>query len=162
MKKALIIVYDGKTPPVQAQKNAAEILAQYGLINSLEKIDIYTLDEADIVTAMVEKAMTGGKKEFVEFEKPEEWAAKIIIDMFKESLLDKAGDTFGIVLSLKLSSDVFGNTDSDFMKAMRILTQEHAEDNITDKQRKYLDDKAFQVMRQVFYLVCQKQSIVFR
>ena len=162
MKRAVIIVYDGKVPPIQAQKNTAEILAQYGLVDNLEKVEVYTLDEADIVTAMVEKAIRCDKKKCIEFEKPEEWAAEIIIDMFKESLLDKAGDTFGITLSLKFSSEAFGNSDTNFMRAMRILSQEHAEDNITDKQRQYLDNRAFQIMRQVFYLACQKQSIVFQ
>ena len=45
MKQAVIIVYDGKNPPLQAQKDAAGMLAQYGLIDNLENVEVYVLNK---------------------------------------------------------------------------------------------------------------------
>lgn len=169
MKKAVIIVYDGKNPPLQAQKDAAKKLAQYGLIDDLENIEVYVLDEAaiaspmEMVIAIAEKAIGNADHSNVVFEKPEEWAAKMVINDFSEALSTKDYDAFNAALSVRLSSELMrGFEKADFIRAIRILTKEHAENNITDAQRVYLDDRVFQIMRRSFYLVCQGRHIVFR
>jgi hypothetical protein len=161
MKRIVIIVYDGKNPPPQAQKDAAGMLAQYGLIDNLENVEVYVLDEAEMVAAIAGKALSGNHNNIV-FEKPEEWAAKMVINDFLEALSTKDYDTFSVALSIRLSSELMRGPETDFMRAIRILTKEHAENNITDAQRACLDDRVFQIMRRSFYLVCQGRHIVFR
>ena len=162
MKQAVIIVYDGKNPPLQAQKDAAKMLAQYGLIDNLENVEVYVLDEAAIVAAIAGKAIGSADHSNVVFEKPEEWAAKIMINDFLEAVTSKDYDTFSVALSIRLSSELIRRPETDFMKAVRILTKEHAENNISESQRNYLDDRIFQIMRRSFYLVCQGRHIVFQ
>lgn len=161
MKHIVIIVYDGKNPPLQAQKDAAGMLAQYGLIDNLENVEVYVLDEAEMVAAIAGKAL-GGNHSNVVFEKPEEWAAKMVINDFSEALSTKDYDTFSVALSVRLSSELIRGPETDFIRAIRILNKEHAENNITDAQRACLDDRMFQIMRRSFYLVCQGRHIVFR
>ena len=161
MKQIVIIVYDGKNPPLQAQKDAAGMLAQYGLIDNLENVEVYVLDEAEMVAAIAGKAL-GGNHNNIVFEKPEEWAAKIVINDFSEALSAKDYDTFSVALSVRLSSELIRGPETDFIRAIRILNKEHAENNITDAQRACLDDRVFQIMRRSFYLVCQGRHIVFR
>ena len=161
MKQAVIIVYDGKNPPLQAQKDAAGMLAQYGLIDNLENVEVYVLDEADMVAAIAAKAINNASNHIV-FEKPEEWAAKMVINDFSEALSTKDYDAFNAALSVRLSSELMRGSETDFIRAIRILNKEHAENNITDAQRTCLDDRVFQIMRRSFYLVCQGRHIVFR
>lgn len=162
MKQVVIIVYDGKNPSLQAQKDTAGMLAQYGLIDDLEHVEVYVLDEAEMVAAIAGKAINNASNHVV-FEKPEEWAAKIVINDFSEALSTKDYDAFNAALSVRLSSELMrGFEKADFIKAIRILTKEHAENNITDAQRACLDDRVFQIMRRSFYLVCQGRHIVFR
>lgn len=161
MKRAVIIVYDGKNPPLQAQKDAAGMLAQYGLIDNLENVEVYVLNEAEIVAAIAGKAL-GDNHNNIVFEKPEEWAAKMVINDFSEALSTKDYDTFSVALSVRLSSELMRGSETDFIRAIRILNKEHAENNITDAQRACLDDRMFQIMRRSFYLVCQGRHIVFR
>ena len=166
MKRVVIIVYDGKNPPLQAQKDAAGMLAQYGLIDNLENVEVYVLDEAEMVAAIAGKALSDkglvSNHNNIVFEKPEEWAAKIVINDFSEALSAKDYDTFSVALSVRLSSELIRGPETDFIKAIRILNKEHAENNLTDAQRVYLDDRMFQIMRRSFYLVCQGRHIVFR
>ena len=161
MKRVVIIVYDGKNPPLQAQKDAAGMLAQYGLIDNLENVEVYVLNEAEIVAAIAGKAL-GDNHNNIVFEKPEEWAAKMVINDFSEALSAKDYDTFSVALSVRLSSELMRGSETDFIRAIRILNKEHAENNITDAQRACLDDRVFQIMRRSFYLVCQGRHIVFR
>lgn len=166
MKRAVIIVYDGKNPPLQAQKDAAGMLAQYGLIDNLENVEVYVLDEAEMVAAIAGKALSDkglvSNHNNIVFEKPEEWAAKMVINDFSEALSTKDYDTFSVALSVRLSSELMRGSETDFIRAIRILNKEHAENNITDVQRACLDDRVFQIMRRSFYLVCQGRHIVFR
>ena len=161
MKQIVIIVYDGKNPPLQAQKDAAGMLAQYGLIDNLENVEVYVLNEAEMVAAIAGKAL-GDNHNNIVFEKPEEWAAKIVINDFSEALSAKDYDTFSVALSVRLSSELIRGPETDFIRAIRILNKEHAENNLTDAQRACLDDRVFQIMRRSFYLVCQRRHIVFR
>ena len=161
MKQIVIIVYDGKNPPLQAQKDAAGMLAQYGLIDNLENVEVYVLNEAEMVAAIAGKAL-GDNHNNIVFEKPEEWAAKIVINDFSEALSAKDYDTFSVALSVRLSSELIRGPETDFIRAIRILNKEHAENNLTDAQRACLDDRVFQIMRRSFYLVCQGRHIVFR
>ena len=160
MKCAVIIVYEGTAPSVQAQRDAIQGIAQYGNISDLENIDVYTLNEAEILSAIVAKAVP--VDDVQTFEKPEEWAAKIVINDFLEAVTSKDYDTFSVALSIRLSSELIRRPETDFMKAVRILTKEHAENNISESQRNYLDDRMFQIMRRSFYLVCQGRHIVFQ
>ena len=160
MKCAVLIVYDGTTPPLQAQRDAAQAIAQYGCIADLEKIDVYVLNQMEILSAILGKAIPVDKVQ--SFEKPEEWAAKIVINDFSEALSAKDYDTFSVALSVRLSSELMRGSETDFIRAIRILNKEHAENNITDAQRACLDDRMFQIMRRSFYLVCQGRHIVFR
>lgn len=162
MKKAVIIVYDGKVPPLQAQKDAANALAQYGIINKLENIEVYVLDEAEIAAAIVGKALSNDKENVIEFEKPEIWAANLIINGFKEALTSKDYDTFSVTLSIRLSSELPTVPNTDFIKAIHVLTNEGAENNLNDDQRVLLDDRVFGIIRRSFYLVCQGRHIIFR
>ena len=167
MKQVVIIVYDGKTPPIQAQKDAAGMLAQYGIIDDLEHVEVYVLDETEMVAAIAGKAMSDKgvhptNHSNIIFEKPEEWAAKIVINDFKEALTSKDYDTFGVALSIRLSSELMRTPETRFMKAVRILTKEHSENNLDNDKRAILDDRAFQIMRRSFYLVCQGRHIVFQ
>ena len=163
MKKAVIIVYDGKVPPLQAQKDAANALAQYGIINKLENIEVYVLDEAEIAAALVGKALDSSKDDVIKFEKPEEWAANTVINAFKDALRSKEYDTFSVALSLRLSSEIYkGTPETDFVKAVRILTTEGAQNNLDDGKRVYLDDRVFSILRRCFHLVCLGHHITFQ
>lgn len=160
MKCAVIIVYEGSTPSLQAQKDAVQAIAQYGNISDIEKIDVYTLNEAEILSAIVGKAIPANDVQT--FERPEEWAAKIIINDFLEAVSSKDYDTFGVALSIRLSSEFLRSPESDFIKAVRVLNKEHAERYITESQRNYLDDRIFQILRRSFYMVCQGRHITFQ
>lgn len=161
MKQAVIIVYDGKTPSVRAQRDSARILAQYGLIDDLEKVEVYVLDEAEIVAAIAAKAICEEGNAVDCPKTPEDWAADVIFVDFEELLIQKDYDSFNSALSLKLSLELTKLPESDFIKAVRILTRPHAEDNIIE-HREVFDNRILQIMRRSFYLVCQGRHIVFR
>lgn len=160
MKCAVLIVYDGTTPPLQAQRDAAQAIAQYGCIADLEKIDVYVLNQMEILSAILGKAIPVDKVQ--SFEKPEEWAAKIVMNDFEEALIAKDYDSFTAALSVRLSMELIRRPETNFIKAIRILTKEHAEENLEASKREILDDRIFQIMRRSFYLVCQGRHIVFQ
>ena len=161
MKHAVIIVYDGTTPPAQAIKDATAAIAQYGVISDLDKIAVYVLDEAAILQAITAKAIAG-TSEHVEFEKPEHWAAKLIINDFNEALMSKDYDSFNTAISMRLSTEISRRPETNFVKAIKILSTENSETNIGDEFANILDGRIFAIIRRSFYLVCQGRHIVFR
>lgn len=161
MKHAVIIVYDGTRPPVQAQKDAAAALAQYGIISDLDRISVYVLDEAAILQAVAGKAISD-TTETVKFEKPEQWAAKLIVADFNEALVSKDYDSFNAAISMRLSTELSRFPETDFVKAIKILSSENSESNIGDEFVNILDNRVFAIIRRSFYLVCQGRHIIFR
>lgn len=161
MKHAVIIVYDGARPPLQAQKDAAAALAQYGIISDLDKINVYVLDEAAILQAITRKAIAD-TSEPVKFEKPEQWAAKLIVTDFNEALMSKDYDSFNAAISMRLSTELSRFPETDFVKAIKILSAENSESNIGDEFVNILDKRVFAIIRRSFYLVCQGRHIMFQ
>lgn len=161
MKHAVIIVYDGTTPPAQAVKDATAAIAQYGVISDLDKLNVYVLDEAAILQAITAKAIAG-KSERVEFEKPEHWAARLIVSDFNEALMSKDYDSFNAAISMRLSTEMSRIPETDFVKAIKILSAENSETNIGEEYGNILDGRIFAIIRRSFYLVCQGRHIIFR
>ena len=114
----------------------------------------------EILSAILGKAIPVDKVQ--SFEKPEEWAAKIVINDFEEALIAKDYDSFTAALSVRLSMELIRRPETNFIKAIRILTKEHAEENLEASKREILDERIFQIMRRSFYLVCQGRHIVFQ
>lgn len=159
MKHAVIIVYDGEYPSIGAQQAAAAAIAQYGFIHDLEKVEMYVLDESAIVTAIAGAAI---KAAAVQEETNEEWAIRIVYTEFKDSLISADFEEFTTSLAVKLAVELASN--SDLVRAVRILAKEGAEQAISDEVKiKYgLTQRVFQSIRRTLNLVCQGRHIIFR
>lgn len=160
MKRALIIVYDGLYPALHIQKAAAETLASYGIIEDLDKIEIYAMDEESIVQAIAAKAIADANNQIVP--KPEDWAADVMFKQFKEAILSADYEEFATALAIKLAIEMAN--DTDLVKAVRILAKEETENIMSDeiKSRYGLSKRIFQSIRRTLNLVCQGRHIIIR
>lgn len=163
MKHAVIIVFDGVAPPLEAQKATASTLAEYGVIHDLENVEVYVLDETAIVSAIAAKAIVDAKEAenaVSELEK----AIIVIYDEYKDYILSGDLDGFNTALSCKIALEIATNNNSEFIRAIRILSKDEIEKQVTKamKVKYHLNQKIFATIRRVFYLVCQGRHIVFQ
>lgn len=162
MRCAVIIVYDGNIPPVQAQKAAATALAEYGCIHDLDDLKVYTLDEAGIVSALIHQVMPVQKVKESTFD--EEKSVEVVFEIGKNGLVNKNVVEFQVALVNALNNAIQTNTNPEIVRAVEILSAAGAEGRIPAKIRKqyYMDSRVFEAIKFVHSLLCQKHRILFQ
>ena len=162
MKCAVIIVYDGDIPSLQAQKAAATALAEYGCIHNLDNLKVYTLDESGIVSALMRQTIPEQKFEEDTFD--EEKSMAVVFGIGKDGLVNKNIIEFQTVLTNALINAVRTNTNPEIVKAVEILSATGAEGRIPAKLRKqyYMDSRVFEAIKFVHNIVCPEHHIIFR
>lgn len=161
MRCAIIIVYDGNVPPVQAQKAAAAALAEYGCIHDLDHLKSYTLDEAGIVAALTHQAIP--EQKFNEELFDEEKSMAVVFGIGKDSLVKQSIVSFQQKLYDALYNAIQTNTNPEIIRAVEILSSDGAEGRIPAKVRKqyYMDSRVFEAIKFVYGL-CRGHHIIFR
>ena len=76
--------------------------------------------------------------------------------------MSKDYDSFNTAISMRLSTEISRRPETNFVKAIKILSTENSETNIGDEFANILDGRIFAIIRRSFYLVCQGRHIIFR
>ena len=161
MNCAVIIVYDGGMPSLQAQKAAATALAEYGCIHNLDNLKVYTLDESGIVSALMRQTIPEQKSEEDPFD--EEKSMAVVFGIGKDSLVKQSIVSFQQKLYDALYNAIQTNTNPEIIRAVEILSSDGAEGRIPAKIRKqyYMDSRVFEAIKFVHSL-CRGHRIIFR
>ena len=156
MKCAVIIVYDGNIPSALAQKAAAAAIAEYGYMHDTERVSVYTMDEASILAALINRTIPAQQPEQ---SLDEESSVEVIFEIAKDSLVNKNLSEFGTILLNALTEK--GNTN--VVNAVEILSKEGAESRISAKVRRqyYMTPQVFETIK-LIHNICQGRHIVFR
>lgn len=156
MKCAVIIVYDGNIPSPLAQKAAAAAIAEYGYMHNTENISVYTMDEASILAALLNRAIP---TEQPEQSLDEESSVEVIFEIAKDSLAKKNLSEFGTILLNALTE----KSNTKVIEAVEILSKEGAENRVSTKIRRqcYMTPQVFETIK-LIHNICQGRHIVFR
>lgn len=156
MKCAVIVVYDGNIPSALAQKAAAAAIAEYGYIHDTESVSVYTMDEASILAALINRTIPAQQPEQ---SLDEESSVEVIFEIAKDSLVNKNLSEFGTILLNALTE----KSNTNVINAVEILSKEGAENRVSAKVRRqyYMTPQVFETIK-LIHNICQGRRIVFR
>ena len=156
MKCAVIIVYDGNIPSALAQKAAAAAIAEYGYMHDTEHVSVYTMDEASILAALINRTIPAQQPEQ---SLDEESSVEVIFEIAKDSLVNKNLSEFGTILLNALTE----KSNTNIVNAVEILSKEGAESRVSAKVRRqyYMTPQVFETIK-LIHNICQGRHIVFR
>ena len=164
MRCAIIIVYDGIMPSLQAQKAAAQCVADYGFIQNLDTVRTYALDESAIVSAIIRTANSESLEEKKDLPLDEISAAELVFNIAKGCLRQKDISGFGTKLANALLDAMRNGNNPKLIEAVRILTEDGAENKIPAQVRNQLcmGSQAFNMIKLIYSMVCPEHHIVFQ
>lgn len=151
-KFAVVILYEGSQPSESTIKALHAALCESGVVEDIEKVEMYKMSEEEIIAAIAIKPLCADDN-VVEDEAmtPE---AKAVIEISKRYGNEIAkGDMYDLFYKMLL--DAKPKTDHSLTNAIYVLSREHSEDHILAKTKKdaALWGKIIDVIRKVYIAV---------
>ena len=151
-KFAVVILYEGSQPSESTIKALHAALCESGVVEDIEKVEMYKMSEEEIIAAIAIKPLCADGN-IVEDEAmtPE---AKAVIEISKRYGNEIAkGDMYDLFYKILL--DAKPKTDHSLTNAIYVLSREHSEDHIVAKTKKdaTLWGKIIDVIRKVYIAV---------
>lgn len=159
-KYAIVLVYDGREPSRDALLSAVAAIAEYQVFDDPKQAQPVVMSEGELVAAIAAKAISDFG--IPTAPTPEEWAAGVIYEQFKDALASADYQDFSAMLAVRLSMQYMNETD--LVKAVRILSNEESEAKISNevKAAYKLSQETFRTIRRTHQLVCQGRHIIIR
>lgn len=154
-KYAVVILYEGLQPSESTIKALHAALCESGVVNDIEKVEMYKMSEEEIIAAIAIKPLCAdGNYVKVTKDEPMTPEAKAVIEISKRYSNEIAkGDMYDLFYKMLL--DAKPKTDHSLTNAIYILSREHSEDRIlaTTKKDAVLWGKIIDVIRKVYIAV---------
>lgn len=151
-KFAIVILYEGSQPSESTSKALHAALCESGVVEDIEKVEMYKMSEEEIIAAIAIKPLCAdGNIAIDEAITPE---AKAVIEISKRYGNEIAkGDMYDLFYKMLL--DAKPKTDHSLTNAIYVLSREHSEDHIVAKTKKdaTLWGKIIDVIRKVYVAV---------
>lgn len=151
-KYAVVILYEGSQPSESTIKALHAALCESGVVGDIEKVEVYSMGEEEIIAAIAVKPLCAdGNSAVQELMTPE---AKAVIEISKRYGEEIAkGDMY--YLFYKMLLDAKPKTDHNLTEALYVLSREHSEDHIAAPTKKdaVLWGKIIDVIRKVYVAV---------
>ena len=151
-KFAVVILYEGSIPSESTIKALHAALCESGVVEDIEKVEMYKMSEEEIIAAIAIKPLCAdGNDARQELMTPE---AKAVIEISKRYGNEIAkGDMYDLFYKMLL--DAKPKTDHSLTNAIYVLSREHSEDHIVAKTKKdaALWGKIIDVIRKVYIAV---------
>lgn len=151
-KRAVVILYEGSQPSKSTIKALHAALCESGVVEDIEKVEMYKMSEEEIIAAIAVKPLCAdGNDAKQEVMTPE---AKAVIEISKRYGNEIAkGDMYDLFYKMLL--DAKPKTDHSLTNAIYVLSREHSEDHIAAPTRKdaALWSKIIDVIRKVYIAV---------
>jgi len=154
-KYAVVILYEGLRPSESTIKALHAALCESGVVEDIEKVEMYTMSEEEIMAAIAVKPLCAdGNYVKVTKDGPINPEAEAVIEISKRYSDEIAkGDMY--YLFYKMLLDAKPKTDHSLTEALYVLSREHSEDHIVAKTKKdaALWGKIIDVIRKVYVAV---------
>jgi hypothetical protein len=154
-KYAVVILYEGSQPSESTIKALHAALCESGVVEDIEKVEMYKMSEEEIIAAIAIKPLCADGNDIREARQeamtPE---AQAVIEISKRYGNEIAkGDMYDLFYKMLL--DAKPKTDHSLTNAIYVLSREHSEDHIVAKTRKdaALWGKIIDVIRKVYVAV---------
>lgn len=151
-KRAVVILYEGSQPSKSTIKALHAALCESGVVEDIEKVEMYKMGEEEIIAAIAIKPLCAdGNDAKQELMTPE---AKAVIEISKRYGDEIAkGDMYDLFYKMLL--DAKPKTDHSLTNAIYVLSREHSEDHILARTKKdaALWGKIIDVIRKVYVAV---------
>ena len=151
-KFAVVILYEGSQPSESTIKALHAALCESGVVEDIEKVEMYKMSEEEIIAAIAIKPLCAdGNDAKQELMTPE---AKAVIEISKR-YGDEIAKNDMYYLFYKMLSDAKPQTDRSLTEALYVLSRAHSEDHIVakTKQDAALWGKIIDIIRKVYVAV---------
>ena len=154
-KFAVVILYEGSQPSESTIKALHAALCESGVVEDIEKVEMYKMSEEEIIAAIAIKPLCAdGNYVKVAKTEPITPEAKAVIEISKRYGNEIAkGDMYDLFYKMLL--DAKPKTDHNLTEAIYVLSREHSENHIIAKTKKdaALWGKIIDVIRKVYVAV---------
>lgn len=154
-KYAVVILYEGSQPSESTIKALHAALCESGVVGDIEKVEVYSMSEEEIIAAIAVKPLCADGNDVREARQeamtPE---AQAVIEISKRYGNEIAkGDMYDLFYKMLL--DAKPKTDHSLTNAIYVLSREHSEEHIAAPTRKdaALWGKIIDVIRKVYIAV---------
>jgi hypothetical protein len=152
---AVVILYEGLQPSGNTIKALHAALCESGVVEDIEKVEMYKMSEEEIIAAIAIKPLCADGN-YVKVTKDETTSpeAKAVIEISKRYGNEIAkGDMYDLFYKMLL--DAKPKTDHSLTNAIYVLSREHSEEHIAAPTRKdaALWGKIIDVIRKVYIAV---------
>ena len=152
---AVVILYEGLQPSGNTIKALHAALCESGVVEDIEKVEMYKMSEEEIIAAIAIKPLCADGN-YVKVTKEETTSpeAKAVIEISKRYGNEIAkGDMYDLFYKMLL--DAKPKTDHSLTNAIYVLSREHSEDHILARTKKdaALWGKIIDVIRKVYVAV---------
>jgi len=154
-KYAVVILYEGLRPSESTIKALHAALCESGVVEDIEKVEMYTMSEGEIIAAIAVKPLRADGNANSNAVRAEEMTpeAKAVIEISKRYGNEIAkGDMYDLFYKMLLDAK---QKEHSLTNAIYVLSREHSEDHIVTKTKKdaALWGKIIDVIRKVYVAV---------
>lgn len=151
-KFAVVILYEGSQPSESTIKALHAALCESGVVEDIEKVEMYKMSEEEIIAAIAVKPLCADGNIAEDEVMTTEAKAAIVISKRYGNEIAK-GDMYDLFYKMLL--DAKPKTDHSLTNAIYILSREHSEDHILARTKKdaALWGKIIDVIRKVYVAV---------